>query len=171
MLSPEGTFSCCRPEVPGMLCAGMPRHWFLAGQLKFAHDLSSYGFLERKLWHITVKMKIRLKWKTRKGDVGKSMLRKLAQLALCEMHAPARFGSPNAWQLRAAFVGVGKSQWFSVWSARYKVLFDELNEWTNRAYRYIKIRARKYTKEADDMADMTLENESQWIEMMFERAA
>jgi len=173
MLSPEDVCSCHRPEVPGLICAGMPQHWFYAGQLKFAQDDSSavMDLLDYKLWDIAVKMAVRLNWKTRKDDVGKSFLRKMAQLALFEMNAPARFNAPDAWQLRAAFMGVKKSQWFAVWSGRYKVLFDELNEWTNRAFRYIKIRKRKELREAGEMVGATLENEERWMEIMFERVA
>jgi len=173
MSCPESVFASHRPEVPGLLCAGMPQHWFFAGQLKFAHDLSDTVMktLEYKLWDIAVRMKNRLEWKTRKGDIGKSMLRRMARLALHEMNEPSRFNSPDAWKLRAAYIGVGKSQWFGVWSARYKVLFEELNEWTNRAYRYIMIRARKHMSESDEMAVLIIEHEANWLNLVFDRAA
>lgn len=172
MLS-EYVFASHKPEVPGFLTAGMPRHWFLAGQLKFAHDMSESVLspLEYKLWDIAVRMKIRLNWKTRKGDEGKAMLRQLARLALCEMHAPARFNSPDAWKLRAAFIGVGKSSWFGTWSARYKVLFDEFNEWTNRAYRYVAVKAKQSLGDVKSFAGFIVENEDRWVEEMFERVA
>lgn len=170
---PENIFSDHRPHITGMFTAGMPDHWFQAGQLKYALDVSEGVLkpLEYKLWDIAVRMKDRLNWKTRKGDIGKSMLRRLAQLAICEMNAPARFNTPDAWQLRAAFIGVSKSSWFGTWSGRYKVLFDEFNEWTNRAYRYVKIRVRKMIRDADDMAEYTIEHEMQWVSEMFGRVA
>jgi len=168
---PERVFAIDRPEISGLLMAGMPEHWHQAGCLKFNRDLSEsiLSSLDYKLWNIAVKMKIKYNWKTKKGDAGKAMLRQLGHLAICEMHAPGRFNTPNAWELRAAFIGVSKSAWFSTWAGRYKVLFDEFNEWTNRAYRYIKVRAKRLFKDANEITRSIAANEEVWMEAEFRR--
>jgi len=119
-------------------CAGMPDHWYGAMRMKWAADWSAAGTLEYRLWDEAVRMAIRFKWRTRKGDAGRAMLRRLAGLALYELADPERFRDGDVWQVKADWMGVGKTQWYGVWVERYKLVFDLLNEWTNLAWRWIK---------------------------------
>ena len=131
------------PEVPAWLCAGMPRHWYGAMRLKWAADGLDARQLEIKLYLFAGKQAVRHGWRVARDDVGKERLRRLCRLALYEMANPAMFSGAAAWRRRADFIGKGKSQWFAVWNARYEIIFGELNEWTNRAWRYMKVKRVK----------------------------
>ena len=172
MMNPEQIWSSNRPDVLGWFIAGMPDHWRWASWLKYRGELSSadYYDLELKLWHMAVKQKARLGWKVKKGNIGKAMLRDMAKLALVEMADPNRFRTPNAWYLRASSIGVSKSSWFSTWNGRYQALYNELDEWTNRGYRFIEAKASRNSRVAKELAEIISENEINWMEIAFKEA-
>lgn len=124
------------PDIQGLACAGMPRHWFSAMRLVWANDYSGDAWLEWKLWDAAVRMAVRHGWRV---PAGEQRLRKLARLALRELAEPAVFVSEG---MRYRAVGVGKSQWFALWKARYELIYQELSEWVNRAWRYIKVKLK-----------------------------
>jgi len=124
------------PEVVAYCCAEMPTHWYLAMRMKWADDWSGASALEKKLWLTSAKIAHRNGWRLPKG---REYLRRMSGLAIHEMAEPARYRLPDAWLLRSAWLGTGKTQWFTTWSERYNKIFQELNEWTNRAYRWMKV--------------------------------
>lgn len=126
-----------KPEIPGWACAGMPTHWYAAMRMAWAHDYTGQEQLEYKLWHIAVKKAIRFGWRVPRGQ---ERLRKMARLAIHELMDPARYKKPDSWMLRIAAIGCKKTQWFSLWQERYEMIFTELNDWVNRAYRYLKVK-------------------------------
>lgn len=125
------------PDVPGLACAGMPRHWFLAMRLAWALDYSGDDWLEWRLWDAAIRMARRYHWRI---DPGQQRLRKMARLAIHELADPARYREADSWRLRAAAIGCSKPRWFAVWRERYEMIFRELCEWVNRAWRYIRLR-------------------------------
>ncbi len=131
------------PEVPAWLCARMPDHWYRTFRAMYANDYTNLDDLERKLYMFSVKTAVRHKWRTEKADIGEERLRRLCKLAISEMVEPARYQKSESWRLRAAIVGKSKSQWFAVWKGRYEIMFTELNEWSNRAYRFMKVKKVK----------------------------
>ena len=124
------------PELPGLACAGMPRHWFLAMRLVWARDYSADDWLEWKAWDAAVRLAVRHGWK---APAGEQRLRKLARLALRELAEPGLFVSE---QMRYTMSGISETRWYALWKARYELIYRELNEWVNRAWRYIRVKLR-----------------------------
>jgi len=129
-----------KPEIPGWACAGMPQHWYSAFRMAWAHDVTGYQHLEWKLWDMAIRMAIRHGWKV---PTGQERLRKMARLAIHELIDPARYRKLESWKLRVATVGCGKTQWFALWQARYEMIYGELNDWVNRAFRFIRVKQQR----------------------------
>ncbi len=125
------------PEVPGWHCAGMPDHWFAAMRMKWANDWSGANLLEYRLWMAAVDMAIEGRWRVPSGG---ERLRRMAGLAIAELADPERYRATDAWQLKAAWVGVTKSRWFETWQPRYEALYRVLDDWSNAAWRFVKAR-------------------------------
>jgi hypothetical protein len=128
------------PEVAGWWCAGMPEHWYLAIRLKWAKDISGVGVIEIKLLAAARRMAQREKWRLPEG---KDYLPRMVKLAVVELADPARFAKAECWRLRAAYVDVGSSPWYRTWRKRYEAIFQELNEWSNRGFRYIRVKQQR----------------------------
>lgn len=125
------------PEKIGLWCSALPEHWYFAIRLKWANDYTGLLVLEQKLIHVTQRVAKREKWRVTKRT---DCFSKIAKLAVLEVADPVRFSTPDSWKLRAAYMGVDSSSWYRVWRRRYEVIYQELNEWSNRGFRFIRIR-------------------------------
>lgn len=165
-MRPEDVFAALAPGVPEWLgsagrggkarltraeasayCQGMPRKWYLAARLKYSLDMSVVGALDYLVWDAGVVLAVKHKWRVPRGE---QFLRRMGWLVLFELLAPERFRSESAWQLRAAFLGVSKSRWFACWAQRYEEVFREVDEWVNRAYRWVGQKLRMEAEPVDN---------------------
>ncbi len=135
------------PDLPGWHCAGMPAAWYHAMRMKWAHDWSGANALEYALWLEAVDMANANGWRV---PTGQERLRRMAGLAIAELADPSRYRQPESWQLKAAWIGVGRSQWFDIWQARYEALYRTLDEWSNRAWRHVRERQQGASTGGDE---------------------
>jgi len=114
------------------LCRNMPRHWYLAGRLKWAQDWTVANELEYALWMRTTKLAVAEKWKIKKGAL---QLRKLAGLAIAETADPANWKTVEK---KLSFTEMTDSSWYKRWGKRYEAVFQIIDDqWANAAYQYI----------------------------------
>jgi len=128
------------PEVPGWHCAGLQEHHFQAMRMKWAGDWSGANALEYRLWLAAVDLSNAHGWRV---PTGQERLRRMAGLAIAELADPARYSRPDSWQLKAAWLGVGKSQWYDTWQARYEQVYRVLDDWSNAAWHHMRRRQQR----------------------------
>jgi len=114
------------------MCAGMPEKWYKAARLKWSADHSNNHWLEIRLMVFASGIAGREKWRIIPGR-----LRSMSRLAIEEMQYPEKLNRQEAWRYKAGSIGVGSSQWFKTWVGRYEAIYQELNDWANRAYSYV----------------------------------
>lgn len=127
------------PEVAGWWCAGMPEHWYMAIRLKWGRDRSSNTELNERLLVIAKKIAARGNWRLSKD---RQYLERMVSLAIMETCDPARFSYPDSYKIRMAWIGCSKTKWFSTWQQRYERVYVEFNDWSDRGFRYLKVRQK-----------------------------
>ncbi len=115
-------------------CRDIPDHKLQSALLRWADSWAGANDLEYKLWIKVVDMKSSEGWRVKPRGI----LRKLAQLAIWEMGAPARFYFADAWRLRAGYLGVDKMAWYRTWAPKYQAVYEVIQEWSNEAWRDVK---------------------------------
>lgn len=158
-----------RPDIQGLICAGLPDHWHQAARLKLSLDVSDRYKIELKLFDIALSMKDRLGWKIKKGDEGVMMLWRMARLAVWELSDPGRFRCADAYKIYINTLGIDKSNWSRTWQSRYELLYQELDEWVNRAYRFMKMKSQRTSRVAREIAMEVLSGEEQALLEQFRR--
>ncbi len=108
-----------------------PRKAELAYRLKYCLDDGVRDELRRELMLFSSGIAATEGWPVERG---KHTLEKMAILAMDELRNPV---SGDNWQLRAKALGVKKKGWCDVWRTKYAVVFSELNDWTNTAFRQV----------------------------------
>lgn len=122
------------PEIPAYCSSGMPSHWYYAMRMKYANDDLGWQYLTHELMIVGARMAYRGQWRNFKGK-----LRAMAELSLNEMRHPERFRPDSAWQIRCGWMGCHDSEWYRTWRGRYEQIYRELEEWPNRAFRYMQV--------------------------------
>jgi len=119
------------------LCKGANDRYFIAAKVKFANDLSDIYQLEKLLWIWVCGLARRENWsipKDKDGRRRKEFLRKLADLAICEMANEKKF-KPDI--IKAGYLGIAQSNYSRRWKKRYEEGFIEVNDWANTMYNQI----------------------------------
>lgn len=130
------------PDLASLYCKGMKRHHYLAARLRWGLDYSNNKELEDKLWRTSMDVLWpKNNWQIRKykkkeinKDYRPHMIRDMCMLAILEMGEAKKITDT----LRASFLDIDKSRYSRKWKGIYEDVYEELNDWTNQAYRHVK---------------------------------